>query len=136
MAFWILKTEPSDYAFADLQRDGATAWDGVTNAAALIHLRAMRPGDEAAIYHTGDERAAVGLAQVTSEPYPDPNGDNPKHVVVTVAAGERLARPVTLAQLKAHPAFQDSPLIRQGRLSVVPCTEEQRAALLTLDQGA
>lgn len=132
MAFWILKTEPSAYTFADLQRDGATAWDGVTNAQALIHIRAMRPGDEAAIYHTGDERAAVGLALVMSEPYPDPNADNPKHVAVTVAAGAPLAQQVALARLKAHPAFQDSPLIRQGRLSVVPCTGEQWAALLEL----
>ncbi len=128
--YWLLKTEPDDYAFADLTRDGGTVWDGVSNNAALIHLRAMQPGDEALIYHTGDERQAVGIATITSAPYADPKLDNPKLVVVDVAPRRMLARPVTLAAIKADPAFADFALVRQGRLSVVPVSPEQWARLL------
>ncbi|KPV48723.1 ubiquinol-cytochrome C reductase, partial [Kouleothrix aurantiaca] len=103
--YWLLKTEPDDYSFADLTRDGGTVWDGVSNNAALIHLRAMQPGDQALIYHTGDERQAVGIATITSAPYADPKRGNPKRVVVDVAPLRLLARPVTLAAIKAEPAF-------------------------------
>ena len=110
MQYWLLKTEPNDYAFADLMRDSAAVWDGVSNNAALIHLRAMHPGDLALIYHTGDERQAVGLAEITSEPYPDPQQNDPKLVVVNLKPLQPLARPVTLTAIKATPAFADFAL--------------------------
>jgi predicted RNA-binding protein with PUA-like domain len=130
--FWLLKTEPDDYSYADLARDGATVWDGVSNNAALLHLRAMRPGDLALIYHTGGERQAVGLAEITSAPYPDPRGDDPKLVVVDVRPLRALKRPVALAEVKAEPAFADFALVRQGRLSVVPVAPEQWSRLMAM----
>jgi predicted RNA-binding protein with PUA-like domain len=130
--FWVLKTEPEAYSYADLERDGATIWDGVSNNAALKNIRDMASGDLALIYHTGDERQAVGLAEVTSAPYPDPKLDDPKLVVVDVRPLRRLRRPVTLAQVKADAAFADFALVRQGRLSVVPATPEQWARLMAL----
>jgi predicted RNA-binding protein with PUA-like domain len=129
---WLLKTEPDDYAYADLERDGATVWDGVSNNAALMHIRTMRPGDLALIYHTGAERQAVGLAEVTSAPYPDPKAGDAKLVVVDVRPLRRLTRPVTLADVKAEPAFADFALVRQGRLSVVPVTPDQWRRLLAM----
>ncbi|HNP72577.1 MAG TPA: EVE domain-containing protein [Kouleothrix sp.] len=132
IAYWLLKTEPEAYAYADLERDGATVWDGVSNNAALLHIRAMRPGDQALIYHTGDERQAVGLAEITSAPYADPRQADPKLAVVDIRPLRRLGRPVTLAQVKADPAFADFALVRQGRLSVVPVSPEQWARLMAL----
>jgi predicted RNA-binding protein with PUA-like domain len=132
MSYWILKTEPDHYSYDDLERDGATVWDGVSSNAALKHMRDMRPGDLALIYHTGDERRAVGLAEVTSAPYADPRLGDPKLVVVDVRALRRLARPVTLAVVKADPAFAGFALVREGRLSVVPVAPEQWARLLAL----
>ncbi|HWQ11382.1 MAG TPA: EVE domain-containing protein [Roseiflexaceae bacterium] len=131
-SYWLLKTEPDSYSFADLEREGRTVWDGVANNAALLHLRAMRPGDLALIYHTGDERQAVGLAEVVSAPYPDPRAGDARLVVVDVRPLRRLARPVPLAAVKADPAFADFALVRQGRLSVVPVTPEQWARLMQL----
>ena len=131
-SFWLLKTEPNNYSFADLERDGATIWDGVSNNAALLHLRAMQPGDLALIYHTGDERQAVGVAEIASAPYPDPKLGDAKLVVVDIKPLRHLARSVTLAQVKAEPAFADFALVRQARLSVVPATAEQWARLLAL----
>ena len=128
--YWLLKTEPDNYSYADLERDGATVWDGVSNNAALLHIRAMRPGDQALIYHTGDERRAVGLAEVTSAPYPDPQAGDAKLVVVDVRPLRALARPVGLAEVKADLSFADFALVRQGRLSVVPVTPEQWARLM------
>ena len=130
--FWLLKTEPDHYSYADLERDGATVWDGVSNNAALMHIRNMRLGDLALIYHTGEERQAVGVAEVTSEPYPDPKAGDAKLVVVDVRPLRRLPRPVTLASVKADPAFGDFALVRQGRLSVVPVAPEQWRRLLAL----
>ena len=132
MQFWILKTEPTAYSYNDLARDGTTVWDGVTNNAALIHLRAMARGDQALIYHTGDERRAIGLADLTSGPYPDPKLGDPKLVVVEVRARELLPRPVELAAIKADPFFADFALVRQGRLSVVPVSPEQWTRLLAM----
>jgi predicted RNA-binding protein with PUA-like domain len=131
-SLWLLKTEPDDYAYADLERDGATVWDGVSNNAGLKNIRDMRPGDLALIYHTGEERQAVGLAEVTSEPYPDPKGGDPKRVVVDVRPLRRLPRPVTLAEVKADTAFADFALVRQGRLSVVPVAPDQWRRLLAM----
>ncbi|HEU5087282.1 MAG TPA: EVE domain-containing protein [Roseiflexaceae bacterium] len=123
--YWLLKTEPDDYAYADLVRDGGTIWDGVANNTALMHMRTMQPGDQALIYHTGDERQAVGMAEITSAPYPDPKADNPKLVVVDVRPVRALARPVTLSAVKADARFADFALVCLGRLSVVPVTSEQ-----------
>jgi predicted RNA-binding protein with PUA-like domain len=130
--FWLLKTEPDHYSYADLERDGGTVWDGVANNAALMHIRMMQPGDLALIYHTGDERQAVGLAEITSAPYPDPQAGDPKLVVVDLRPLRRLPRPVTLAAVKADPEFADFALVRQGRLSVVPATDAQWARLLRM----
>jgi predicted RNA-binding protein with PUA-like domain len=126
---WLLKTEPSAYSFADLERDGRAVWDGVTNPAALRNLRAMQPGEQALVYHTGDEKAAVGIAKVTKAAYPDPKSRNPRLVVVDLEPVARLPRPISLAEIKALPVFADSPLVRQGRLSVVPLTAAQWKAL-------
>ena len=130
MNFWLLKTEPDNYSYADLERDGATVWDGVGNNTALMHIRTMQPGDLALIYHTGDQRQAVGLAEITSAPYADPQAGDPKLVVVDIRPLRRLPQPVTLAAVKADPAFADFALVRQGRLSVVPVTPEQWGKLL------
>jgi predicted RNA-binding protein with PUA-like domain len=132
MAFWLLKTEPGDYAFADLERDGATVWDGIANNAALKHLRGARPGDLALVYHTGDERAAVGIAEITSAPYADPAETDARLVVVDVKPVRRLARPVTLAAVKADPFFAGFALVREPRLSVMPVTPAQWRRLLEL----
>jgi predicted RNA-binding protein with PUA-like domain len=117
---YLLKTEPSVYSFADLQREKTTIWDGVTNPVALKHLREMKPGERLVIYHTGDEKRAVGTASVLSVEVKDPR--NPQ---VKIQQGEAVSNPRTLAEIKASKAFADSPLVRQGRLSVVPLTKEQ-----------
>jgi predicted RNA-binding protein with PUA-like domain len=129
MAMWLLKTEPSEYSYDDLARAGTAVWDGVTNPVALRNLRAMKQGDRVVVYHTGDQKAAVGTAEVSREAYADPRTKNPRLVVVEVRAGTRLARPVTLGEIKALGVFADSPLVRQGRLSVVPLSAEQWARL-------
>ncbi len=136
MAFWLLKTEPSTYSFADLRREGEARWDGVANPQALANLRSMKPGDRALVYHTGDERAAVGVAEVTRGAYPDPAGRDPRLVVVDLRAGEPLPRPVPLDALKREAHFAGSPLLKQGRLSVVPLTEAQWRAVERLARGA
>ncbi len=118
MAYWLLKTEPGDYAWDDLVRDGTTAWTGVSNAQAQANLRAMRPGDRAVVYHSGEKRA-VGVAEVVTAAYADPGGEAGR-VCVDVRALEPLPAPVPLEALKTEPAFEGSVLLRQGRLSVVP----------------
>jgi predicted RNA-binding protein with PUA-like domain len=120
MAHWILKTEPSTYSFQDLVKAKRAVWDGVSNPVALRNMREMAVGDEVIIYHTGDEKACVGFARVVKAAYPDPKQKDPKLVVVDLEAGKPLARPVTLAEIKADPVFADLALVRQGRLSVVP----------------
>ncbi len=117
---YLLKTEPSTYSFADLQRDKSTVWDGVTNPVALKNLRGMKAGDRLMIYHTGDEKSAVGTASVVSVDVADPK--NPQ---VKIEVGDAIGKPVTLAEMKSDKLFADSPLARQGRLSVVPLTKEQ-----------
>ena len=125
MAYWLLKTEPSTYAWEELLSEKETRWDGVTAPAALQHIRAMKKGDKAVIYHSGDVRAAVGLAEVTTAPYVDPEGDSEKLAVVDVRAVRALKQPVELAAIKGDPLFAESPLVRISRLSVVPLTHEQ-----------
>jgi predicted RNA-binding protein with PUA-like domain len=134
MAYWLLKTEPADYSFADLEGDGRAVWDGVANKSALKHMRSMRRGDEAIVYHTGDERQAVGLARVTSDPYPDPTAGDPRMMVFDLAPVRRLTRPVTLAEVKADPAFAGFDLVRQPRLSVMPVPPALWRLLLALSE--
>lgn len=122
---WLLKTEPSTYSWDDLAREKSATWDGVSNPVALKHLAAMQRGDDALIYHTGKEKAVVGLARVTRSAYPDPGAKDTKQLVVDIEAVRPLARAVPLAEIKADALFGNSPLVRQGRLSVVPLTEEQ-----------
>jgi predicted RNA-binding protein with PUA-like domain len=121
---FLLKTEPSEYSFADLQRDKVTVWDGVSNPAAVKNLRGMTPGDRLVIYETGDRKSAVGTATVVSV-----DASNPKNPAVQIKAGKPLARPVTLAEIKSNKLFKDSPLVRIGRLSVVPLTPAQYKSL-------
>ena len=127
---WLLKTEPSTYSWDDLQREKTAVWDGVSNPVALKNLAAMKPGDDALIYHTGGEKAVVGLARVTKAAYPDPKGKDAKLLVVDIAPVRKLARPVTLAAIKSEPLFKESPLVRQGRLSVVSLNDEQFRKLI------
>jgi len=117
---YLLKTEPSEYSFAELQKSDTTIWDGVTNPVAVKNLREMQKGSRLVIYHTGNERTAVGTATVESVDASDPR--NPR---VKIKAGKAIAAPKTLAEIKANKLFFDSPLLRQGRLSVVPLTIEQ-----------
>ena len=126
---WLLKTEPGTYSYDDLEREGRAVWDGVQNPVALKNLRAMKAGDRAFVYHTGDERAVVGRAKVVKAAYPDPKAGNDRLVVVDLEPAGRLARAVTLDQIKKLAAFADSPLVRQGRLSVVPLTPFQVKAI-------
>jgi predicted RNA-binding protein with PUA-like domain len=120
---YLLKTEPTVYSFSDLERDKNTVWDGVTNPVAVRRLREMKAGDRLVIYHTGDEKSAVGTASVVSL-----NASDPKTPLVKIKVGTAV-KPVTLAQVKANRLFADSPLVRQGRLSVVPLTSAQYSFL-------
>jgi len=119
-AVWLFKTEPSAYAFEQLERDRKTVWDGVRNAVARKHLGAVKRGDQVLIYHTGDQKAVIGTAKATSDAYPDPKLDDPKAMVVELAPVGRLPRPVTLAELKQRPSLKSFPLVRLPRLSVMP----------------
>ena len=121
---YLLKTEPSEYSFADLQREAITVWDGVSNPAAVKHLREMSPGARLVIYETGDRRCVVGTATVVSV-----DAGDRKNPVVTIKAGKALTNQISLAQIKDNKLFADSPLVLQGRLSVVPLTKEQYKAL-------
>jgi len=122
---YLLKTEPSTYSFADLKREQATVWDGVTNPVAVKNLRGMKSGDRLVIYHTGDEKTAVGTASVVSVDAADAR--NPK---VQIKAGKEIPKPLTLADIKQNKKFSDSPLVRQARLSVVPLSDEQYQILI------
>ncbi len=122
--YFLLKTEPSEYSFADLQRDGAVVWDGVSNPTAVKHLREMTPGAKLVIYETGNRRCAVGTASVLSVDAADPK--NPR---VKIKVGKPIAKPVSLAQIKSNKLFADSPLVLMGRLSVVPLTTAQYKSL-------
>jgi predicted RNA-binding protein with PUA-like domain len=117
---YLLKSEPDAYSFSDLERDGQTVWDGVTNPVALKHLREMKSGDKLVIYHTGSERQVVGTATVLTV-----DANDPKNPRVVIKAGKRLSKARTLADIKEEKIFRDSPLVKQGRLSVVPLTTEQ-----------
>jgi predicted RNA-binding protein with PUA-like domain len=125
MARWLFKSEPGCYSFDDLRRDGSTLWDGITNALARKHLRTVRPGDQILFYHTGDEKAVVGVMKATSGPQPDPNAEDEKSVAIEVKPVRALPHPVSLARIKAEPKLSSWDLVRMSRLSVVPVTEAQ-----------
>lgn len=130
MAKWLMKSEPSAYSWDDLVRDDGTMWDGVHNNAARLHLRAMNPGDEAFFYHSMDERAVVGIMRIAGTGQPD--GEDGSWVKVPVKPVKPLARPVTLAQIKAEPRLAKMELIRQSRLSVAPVREEEWKLILEM----
>jgi predicted RNA-binding protein with PUA-like domain len=121
---WLFKTEPGEYSYEDLEREQKTVWNGVGNNLALKHLREVRMGDEILIYHSGEEKAIVGLAQAVSDPYPDPRDDDEKLVVIKIKPTRRLARPLTLAEIKTVEDLKDFDLIRLPRLSVMPIAED------------
>ena len=130
MAHWLMKSEPGSYSWSDLVRDGATEWDGVRNPAARLHLKAMKQGDEAFFYHSGDERSVIGVMRVTREAAPDPK--DPNWVSVAVEPVRELERPVALKEIKADPRLQKMELIRQSRLSVAPVREDEWKRVLEL----
>ena len=130
MAYWLMKSEPGTYAWDDLVRDRATEWDGVRNPAARLHLKAMKAGDEALFYHSGDERAAVGIMRISRAGRPDPKDAN--WVSVAVEPVRPLARPVTLKAIKAEPKLAKMELIRQSRLSVAPVRDEEWRTILKM----
>lgn len=133
---WLVKEEPSNYAFATLVQDGKTVWAGVKNPLAQKHLRSMAKGDRVFYYHTGNEKAVVGIAKAITDPYPDPSDKTGKLVVVDLAPVKALARPVTLAAIKADPFFADFALTRMPRLSVMPVTDAQWERIRALgDRG-
>tara|TARA_B100001013_G_C24611427_1_gene443377 strand:+ start:1053 stop:1454 length:402 start_codon:yes stop_codon:yes gene_type:complete len=120
MAFWLLKTEPSNYAYSDLVSEKETVWDGVSNNLALKYIRQMRKGDLALIYHTGSEKAVVGIATVISDPYPDPEQNDPRLVVIDIKSKKKLVREISLAEVKSNSKLKDFDLVRLPRLSVMP----------------
>ena len=130
MAYWLMKSEPSAYSWDDLVRDGGTMWDGVRNNAARLHLRAMKPGDEALFYHSMDQRAAVGIMKIAGAGQPD--GEDGSWVKVPVEPVKALAKPVTLAEIKAEPKLAKMELIRQSRLSVAPVRDEEWKLILEM----
>jgi predicted RNA-binding protein with PUA-like domain len=130
MAYWLMKSEPGSYSWDDLVRDKATEWDGIRNPAARLHLRAMKAGDEALFYHSGDDKAAIGIMAITREAAPDPK--DPNWVSVAVAPVRALAGPATLKAMKADPRLAKLEMLRQSRLSVSPVRDEEWAAILNL----
>lgn len=132
MNYWLVKTEPSSYSYDDMERDGTAVWDGVKNPVAIRNLRAMHPGDQVLVYHTGDEKAVVGWATVVSAPYEDPKAKDPSLFAVDLKAHRRLPTPVTLAQIKGDRTFADLPIVKQGRLSVSPVTTPQWKKVMQL----
>ena len=129
---WLFKSDPETYSLSDLEREGKAVWDGVSNNLALKHLRSVRKGDSVLIYHTGQERAVVGLAEALSDAYPDPKRNDSRLVVVDIKAVKRLRRPVSLDEIKKQASLKDFPLVRLPRLSVMPVSESQWTELLAL----
>jgi predicted RNA-binding protein with PUA-like domain len=133
--YWLVKSEPESYAWETFVRDGRTAWTGVRNYAARIHLKAMRRGDGVLFYASGGPKAVIGTAEVTKPAFPDETADEPGWVAVELKAGKPLARPVTLAQIKAEPALSGVALIRQGRLSVMPLSAAEFERIVEMGSG-
>ena len=134
-SYWLVKSEPAKYAFADLQRDGKTVWDGVRNNAAALHLKAMKVGDEVLYYHSQEGLAVVGVAKVVKEAFPDTTDPSGRFVAVELAPVRELKRAVTLQEMKATPALSALEMIRQGRLSVSPVRPEEWAAILKMSEA-
>lgn len=134
MAYWLMKTEPDEFSYTDLEQRAREPWNGVRNAVALKHMRAMQPGDSFLFYHTGNEKAVVGVGRIATAPYPDPTAEKDSFVIVDTAPGYRFQRPVTLAEIKADPRFANWELVRQSRLSVMPVSEEMWAWLHEIGQ--
>ena len=132
VANFLFKTEPSEYAFADLEREGRTVWSGISNATALIHLRTVRKGDTVVVYHSGKEKQAVAIARAASDPYPDPKLGDPKRVVVDLAPVRALRQPVLLATFRADPVLKTTELVRISRLSVMPLSAAHLKQILKL----
>jgi predicted RNA-binding protein with PUA-like domain len=135
MAYWLLKTEPTEYSWSDLVRDKKSVWSGITNATALKNMRAMKKGDQALIYHTGGERAVIGIAEIASAPYPDPKAGDEKIVVVDLKPKKALPAPVGLETIKADKTFAGWDLLRIGRLSVVPVPPAMWKRIVDLAAG-
>lgn len=135
MAQWLVKEEPEHYAYVQLEKDRKTVWAGVRNPLAQKHLRSIRKGDRIFYYHTGKEKAVVGIARAIGDAYPDPGDASGKAFVVDVAPEEKLPRPVTLAAIKADRAFADFPLVRMSRLSVMPVTDGEWARIEKMSRG-
>lgn len=134
MAYWLFKEEPDHYSLEDLFRDKRTTWAGVENNLALKHMRSVKKGDRVLYYHTGKEKSVVGVMEVTKGPYPDPERDDERLVVVDVKPVSRFKRPVSLAEIKANPKFADFALVRISRLSVMPVTDAQYAEIERLSK--
>jgi predicted RNA-binding protein with PUA-like domain len=134
MSLWLLKTEPSTYSLNDLEREKKAVWDGVSNSLALKHIRDMKKGDSAFVYHSGEEKSIVGVAEIVSDPYPDPKQKNPKLAVIEIKFTERLKGPVPLAAIKARKEFADFALVRMSRLSVMPVTSAQWKSILAMSR--
>src|SRR5947208_1980213 len=126
---WLFKEEPTHYSYDDLVGDRKTSWSGVRNPLAQKHLRSVKKGDRVFYYHTGDEKAVIGVAKAASDAYPDPNDKAGKLVTVDVVPGKKLKRPVTLAEIKARAFFEDFPLVRISRLSVMPVSDREWAEI-------
>jgi predicted RNA-binding protein with PUA-like domain len=131
---WLFKEEPTHYSYDELVSDKKTSWSGVRNAVAQKHLRGVKKGDRIFYYHTGDEKSVVAIARAASDAYPDPQDPDGKLYAVDVAPVEKLARPVTLAQIKAEPSLKEMPLVRIGRLSVMPVSEKEWEKILSLSR--
>ena len=134
MAYWLLKTEPSTYSYQDLERDKKATWDGVSNNLALKHIREMQKGDPAFIYHSGEEKAIVGIAEITSMPYADPKQDDEKLVVIDLKPKKKLKHPVSLAAVKGQKEFAQFELVRMSRLSVMPVSAAHWKMLLAMSK--
>ena len=132
---WLVKSEPNSYSFADLQRDGKTVWDGVRNNAAALHLKAMQEGDEVLFYHSQEGKEIVGIARVVKTAFPDKSDPSGRFVAVELAPIRPLAKPVTLADLKAEPALSGMEMLRQSRLSVSPVSADQWNTILKMAEG-
>jgi predicted RNA-binding protein with PUA-like domain len=124
MNYWLLKTEPTHYSYSDLEKDKKAVWDGVTSPGGLFQIKQTRKGDLVFIYHTGDEKQVVGIAEIISDPYPDKKADNPRYFVFEIKHKQRLKNPVTLSRIKADKRFKDSRLVREHRLSVQPMPKD------------
>jgi predicted RNA-binding protein with PUA-like domain len=132
MAYWLVKSDPETYGLADLERDRQTTWDGVANALAQKHLRAVKKGDGVLVYHSGADKAIVGIARAASDAYPDPRARDPKAAVFDLEFGRRVTKPVTLAAIKADSSFADFALVRMSRLSVMPVPDSLWKRLLKM----